>query len=114
MGSTDINNEVIALINQLCRKANLDLPDYPLKISSLTNRQMSFRISPRNNNLSSTRNIGKVISEIMWGTNEKNRTLAMLYTDLNGELYELDVWKTNFSTPTELSGWKNEILVKAA
>jgi len=91
--------EIQELINRLCEKANVTIPDQPLKGYQISTRQMGFRISSDDNN-SIARTIGRTIADIMWKDADGSHTFAMLSEDVNGNLFELDIWKTNFSKPT--------------
>lgn len=100
-------SDVKELINQMCQQANVLLSDTQISISQLQNRLMGFRISTSNGVNNDTRMMGKSIAEIMWKDEDGSRTLAMLYNDVHGHLFELDIWKSNFGMPSNLNGWKN-------
>ena len=91
--------EIQELINRLCLKANVTVPTQPLEGYQISTRQMGFRILSDDNN-SITRKIGRTIADMMWKDTDGSHTFAMLSEDVNGNLFELDLWKTDFSKPT--------------
>jgi hypothetical protein len=99
MESTLLAREIQDLINRLCKKADKEIPNEPLEGYQLSTRQMGFRISSEEN---VTRKLGKNIADIMWKDKDGSHAFATLSEDINGKLFELDIWKTNFSKPSFL------------
>lgn len=97
--------EVIELIQEMCKQGNVDVAGSNLQVSQMDNRLMGFRIGDKKA-AEDARSIGKSVADIMWNDKDGSRIIAMLYTDINGQLFELDVWKSNFGMPKNISGWK--------
>ena len=62
----------------------------------------SLTLYPKGINEIPKRYMGACISEIMFKDKDGIEVIASLNTDNNGNLYELDIWKTDFSPLIEL------------
>lgn len=61
----------------------------------------SFEIIPKQLN-NHKRTVGEMISEYEFKDKDGVKVLASLYLDLESNLYELDLWKTDFSPIIEI------------
>jgi hypothetical protein len=98
MNATHLPFEIQQLIYRLCQTANLSLSSKNLKGYQLSKMQMAYRIYCEEQELKN-RKKGKAISDIMWKDVDGVIAFATLYADLMGNLFELDVWKLNFTKP---------------
>lgn len=98
-------NEENDLIEKLCQEAGIAVKK-PLQGYTLKEEERSLRIElPLSNQ---ERRFGTSIAEIMWTDDDGIPAMATLCTDQYGNLYQLDVWKVNFSKVLNLSGWKQQ------
>lgn len=108
MKSTLLATDIQELIIELCKKGKIAQPKQPLSGYQLSTRKMGFRIcSPQMLNESfkeiNDQKSGKNVAEVTWKDSNGTLTFASLYEDKNGELFELDIWNSNFGTPETLS-----------
>ena len=97
------------LVKRLCDEAGVQLSDINLQGHQMDNKPLSIRISSHESS-STKRTIGQKLSTIMWKDEDNMAILAALYNDTLGTLFELDIWKMNFSNPISIEGWKNQQL----
>ena len=107
MKSNSLAKEIQEIINQLCSAANLQVPNQPVHGYQLPTKKMGYRIfSSKNSNVAEAENeariLGRQVADISWTDNDGKRAFALLSSDVNGELFELDIWKTNYSALTTL------------
>jgi len=100
--------EIQEIIVQLCKVADFTIPSQPLEGFQIPTRKMGFRISSsetvsENSFNADFQNRGKSVAEMMWKDTDGSPAFASLSQDLNGNLFELDIWKSNFSLPSTLS-----------
>ena len=104
-----LSNPVQELVKKLCDEAGVQLNKKSLHGHTLENKPLSIRISSETSE-STDRSIGQKISTIMWKDEDNFPILAALYNDTKGLLFELEIWKMNFSIPSDITGWKNQNL----
>ena len=89
------------LLSTLVSKAtSLILPvnwNETLQVQSMDDGEMgSLQLFPQGL-VTENRTFGETVSECQFTDADGTQVLASLNTDQNGDLFELDVWKTNFS-----------------
>jgi len=96
-----LSQQELRLLEVLVTKASIDLPE---------NWQATITVSPMNDNgmgslylfpdgkTSDTRLFGKQVSECSFVDEDGVQVIASLNMDSNGNLFELDIWKTDFSS----------------
>ncbi len=90
----------LALIKLLVQKANLALPiDWHIKlcVQLMKDGGMGSLLLLPDGITTNDRKIGKRISEYQFQDADGVQVIASLNLDTNGHLYELDLWKTDFS-----------------
>ena len=100
--------EIQELIAHLCEKANLTMPTLPLKGYQIPTRRLGFRFFPNDNDNADNINLesnkaNRNLSDVSWKDSDGFPAFASLSQDLSGNFFELDIWKTNFTTPSTLS-----------
>lgn len=94
------SDEELGLLETLIIRAN-DLVLNPnwrddLRVESMNDGAMgSLKIVPLNT--SSYRKLGKTVSELEFDDADGVKVFAALNIDQNGQLFEIDIWKTDFS-----------------
>lgn len=61
-----------------------------------------------NTNFKQNRIVGKQIAECYFFDIDNIKVIASLNIDNNGDLYELDIWKTDFSPLSEIPKYVNQ------
>lgn len=100
MESRKPSSDELRLIEFLIQVAQIKMPkDWKIKLTvettndggmgSLVLSMKGFKEQPRQ--------FGKQISECSFTDLDGIKVIASLYVDQNGELYELDIWKVNYS-----------------
>lgn len=94
------------LLEQLIKTATIAVPpnwhDELLATPMNDDGMGSLTLYPKGVNEVPKRFMGACISEIMFKDKDGIEVIASLNTDNNGNLYELDIWKTDFSPLIEL------------
>lgn len=95
------------LIEFLISKSSVQIPKgwrIGLLVRSMNDGGMgSLHLFP-NGKIRPDRTMGKQISELQFTDQDSTEVLASLYVDSNGDLLELDIWKTDFSKLIALPG----------
>ena len=98
------------LIERLLHQAGLGEEPRP-RLASLAVQEMSDggmgSLYVRSSSEASNRRFGRRIAELQFLDSDGVIILASLNVDTAGDLYELDVWKTDFSPVISLIGWAN-------
>ena len=96
-----LNSDEIPLIKYLLQKSGLNYSISDLKVSEMKDGGMGSLLF-----YSKTKKpeLGKTAAEYCFKDSDGIDVTVCLNLDQNGELYELDVWKTDFS---ELKKWPN-------
>ncbi|XPF95292.1 DUF6984 family protein [Colwellia sp. RE-S-Sl-9] len=85
------------IMSQLLQLANMEVNLKALIVKPLDDGGMgSLAFGPNHEN----RMFGRQASEYTFEDSDGTKVLATLYLDKEGEIYELDVWKVDFS-PTQ-------------
>ncbi len=96
----------LLLLGQLIKNATIIIPSNwkdDLLVCPMNDDGMgSLTLYPKGVNEVPKRFMGACISEIMFKDKDGIEVIASLNTDNNGNLYELDIWKTDFSPLIEL------------
>jgi len=89
-----LNPEEIPLIKHLLKKSGLEIEISDLKVSEMEDGGMgSFRFHSNTEDPK----FGEAAAEYWFKDKDGIDVTARLNLDQNGELFELDVWKTDFS-----------------
>ena len=101
-----LNNSEYRLLEYLIKTATIAIPSNwkdELLVTPMNDGGMgSLTIYPQNINEEKERYMGDCISEVMFKDKDGIEVIASLNTDNNGNLYELDIWKTNFTPLIEI------------
>lgn len=88
------------LIELLVHKSSLKIPEdwkNGLLVCPMNDGEMgSLYLFPRGK-IAKGRKFGKQVSEFQFTDTDGIEVIASLYVDSDGNLFELDIWKTNFS-----------------
>lgn len=96
----------IALLEELISKANIDIsPDWKdnLLVSNLSDEGMGSLSLYPSGMACKKRKFGSQVSDCQFKDIDGVAVIASLYLDEEGDLYELDIWKTDFGTLEEIS-----------
>ena len=89
------------LIKFLVNQSSLKLPfleKHNLLVSSLEDGRMgSLKLCHNTCSIDENRAMGKMVSEYLFKDIDEIDVVVSLYLDEKGELYELEIWKTDFS-----------------
>lgn len=88
------------LINLLITKSKISFPDdwdKNLSVIPMQDGKMGSLYLIPNNIINRERKFGKQISDIQFNDLDGIEVIASLNLDEEGELFELDMWKTNYS-----------------
>lgn len=91
--------EELSLIDVLVKRADLILPSdwhTKLKVCPMEDGGMGSLIIYPNGEISMNRLYGAQLSELTFQDLDGIEVIATLNSDDKGELFELDIWKTNF------------------
>lgn len=106
MNKRTLNKSESLLLEQLIKTATIAVPSNwydELLVTPMNDDGMgSLTLYPKGVNEGPKRFMGACISEIMFKDKDGIEIIASLNTDNNGNLYELDIWKTDFSPLIEL------------
>jgi hypothetical protein len=96
-----LSSQEMRLLEVLVKKGSIKLPE---------NWQETITVKPMNDNgmgslylfsdekTSDTRLFGNQVSEFSFTDNDGVRVITSLNMDSNGNLFEMDIWKTDFSS----------------
>lgn len=95
----------LRLIRHLVQLSKVSIPmgwEEELQVSSMSDGGMgSLKLFPKNAEFGN-RKFGKQVSEVIFKDIDGVDVIATLYLDENMNLYELDMWKTDFSSLHEI------------
>ena len=98
-------NHEVKLITLLLNKSRLSFPDdwyKKLLVRQMNDGEMGSLYLFPEGNIIENRRFGKQISEYQFKDSDGVDVIASLNIDDNGELFELDIWKTNFEKLIQL------------
>lgn len=88
------------VIEYLIKKAHLSLPDNwrdQLRVEEMEDGNMgSLKLFP-NESIIGDRMVGNCVSEFQFTDKDGVEVIVSLFLDASGQLYELDVWKTDYN-----------------
>lgn len=98
-------NQEVKLITLLLNKSGLSFPDdwyKKLLVRQMNDGEMGSLYLFPEGNIIENRSFGEQISEYQFKDSDGVDVIASLNIDDNGELFELDIWKTNFEKLIQL------------
>lgn len=102
-----LNRTEFLLLEYLIKKSAIAFPanwNDGLQVTPMNDGGMgSLTLYPKDINGEEERFMGDCISETMFKDKDGVEIIASLNTDSNGNLYELDIWKTDFSPLIEFA-----------
>jgi len=93
------------LLDFLVKKAKIDLPfnwKDNLLVQPMEDGNMGSLYLFPNGSTKGNRFCGRIVSEYQFTDEDGIEVIASLYIDDSGNLFELDIWKTDFSPLTKL------------
>ncbi len=94
-----LNTKEAILLDFLIKSASINIPlnwQETLRVKEMDDNEMgSLALFP--SNIDNNRAFGKKASECSFKDKDGIVVIASLYLDDNGKLFELDIWKTDFS-----------------